>query len=277
MHLAIGLMKEGRRVACLDLDFQQRTLSTYIENRGAWAKEKNMKLDVPTNLCIDGFKSDKSFLSDSARISLLSSALSAYEADHDSIIIDTPGGANAVTIFAHGLADTLITPVNDSFLDLDVIFRPKTASGQVLMAPQYTETVRRALEARRTVTRKKMDWLVVRNRMLSLGSRNAREVLSVLDAAAKASGFRVANGLSERVIFREFFSSGLTAFDSLETSLLGVKPATSHVLARLEVRHLLAAVQQPPTYEERVSWNASELTPRANGRHSDKVNLDKVS
>jgi chromosome partitioning protein len=271
MHVAMGLLAEGRRVACLDLDFQQRTLTTYIENRLSWARRRKISLDVPTYLCIDGFRSDRSYLADSARISLISSAVAAYEADHDFIVVDTPGGVNAATLFAHGLADTLITPVNDSFLDLDVIFSPRELQSEETNTPEYSETVRRALEAREVVTKKKTDWLVVRNRLLARSSRNAREVFSALHAAARTAGFRVVDGLSERVVFREFFSHGLTAFDFMETSLLGVKPTPSHVLARLEVRQLLTALQPPPSNGERPTSDLSAQGPHAGAQRFDKV------
>ena len=94
-----------------------------------------------------------------------------------------------------------------------------------------------------------MDWFVVRNRVLPLASRNARDVHKALETSARQAGFQTATGLSERVIYREFFPIGLTAFDSLETSLLGVKPTMSHVLARQEVRQLIASVHLLSAHE----------------------------
>jgi chromosome partitioning protein len=252
MHIATGLMKEGRRVASLDLDVQQRTFTHYVENRRAWSKEKGLTLSVPSHYCVDDLAADKSALTDQGRISLVAEAVAAFEPSYDFIVIDTPGGASPVSIFAHGLADTLITPVNDSFVDLDVILSLRSSQEQLPTTSRYTEAVRRALEARHAVTKRKMDWFVVRNRMLPLASRNARDVHKVLEASAQKSGFHTATGLSERVIYREFFPIGLTAFDSLETSLLGVKPTLSHVLARQEVRQLITSVHLlAPRAEER--------------------------
>lgn len=260
MHIAAGLMKEGRRVAALDLDFQQRTFTHYIENRRAWAKDNGITLNVPTHLCVDDLAADKSPVTDQARISLISDAIAALEPHHDFVVIDTPGGASLASVFAHGLADTLITPVNDSFVDLDAILSLKKAQDQLPTQSQYTEAVRRALDARRAVTKRKVDWFVVRNRMLSLSSRNARGVQKVIEAAAQKAGFHIATGLSERVIYREFFPIGLTAFDSMETSLLGVKPTTAHVLARQEVRRLIASVHLLSSHEEREPWNINRQT-----------------
>src|SRR2546423_1834374 len=103
MHIATGLMKEGRRVASLDLDVQQRTLTHYIENRRTWAKEKGLALNMPTHFCVDDLAVDKSPLADHARISLISEAVAAFEDDYEFVVIDTPGGTNLVTVFAHGL------------------------------------------------------------------------------------------------------------------------------------------------------------------------------
>jgi chromosome partitioning protein len=245
----------GSRRSTLDLDFGQRTLTHYVENRKAWAKETNLKLDIPNHRCFDAWNPDLAH-NDAAAIAWLSEALSEFEPYHDFIVIDTPGGGGHVNLFAHGLADTLITPVNDSFLDLDVIF--STGSAMSPDAPsRYGETVRRAVEARRAITRRKTDWLVVRNRLMPLPSRNEREVHEALQGMAKKAGFRTATGLLERVVYREFFPRGLTAFDSLEASLLGVKPSMSHLLARQEVRQLTAMVRLAPTPDEREPWNPS--------------------
>jgi chromosome partitioning protein len=69
----------------------------------------------------------------------------------------------------------------------------------------------------------------------------------VIEALAKRIGFRVAVGLSERVIYRELFLSGLTLLD-LKRGSGGVGPSLtmSHVAARQEVRDLVAALNLPP-------------------------------
>ena len=37
MHLAIALLNMGQRVATIDLDSRQKSLTHYVENRRAWA------------------------------------------------------------------------------------------------------------------------------------------------------------------------------------------------------------------------------------------------
>jgi chromosome partitioning protein len=244
IHLAIGLIKEGRRVASIDLDFHQKTLTHYFENRRAWARERKLPIDIPTHLCVDSLRTGRPVSTENARMSRLSSAIASLEDNHDFIIIDTPGGATSLGLFAHSLADTLVTPVNDSFLDVDVIIGSRQPAGGPMVAPEYPETVRYALDARARVTQKATNWLVVRNRVSPRSSKNASNVLAALKSAAVTAGFSVVEGLSERVIFREYFSAGLTAFDAAEISLLGGKANSSNVMARLEVRRVLQAVHQ---------------------------------
>src|SRR5215470_9955018 len=226
MHVAIALLKSGHQVTSIDLDYEQRTLTRYFENRRISAMTERHPLDLPDHHCVDDMRERGQRWSDSDRIDALSEVLRNVHQSCDFILIDTPGGGSALNLFAHGLADTLITPVNDSFLDLDVIFSMGPTPETMLKPSRYAETVTRAFEARRAINQQEPDWIVVRNRISPLASRNERSVV-------------------ERVVYREFFPLGLTTFDSFETSLLGVKPSMSHVLARLEVRQLITALGLP--------------------------------
>jgi chromosome partitioning protein len=89
-----------------------------------------------------------------------------------------------------------------------------------------------------------VDWLVVRNRLSSIAARNKRDMGSVIEALARRIGFRTAQGLSERVIYRELFLNGLTLLDLRHGS--GPSMTMSHVAARQEVRDLVAALNLPP-------------------------------
>src|SRR3954463_5775275 len=259
MHIAVGLMKAGRRVATLDLDFEQRTLTRYIENRQAFAQEKELILDIPTHRDFaEGASGPTEPVNDPARIHFVRTALAAAEPGHDFIVIDTPSGVSKTNLFAHALADTVITPINDSFVDLDVIATSKDSAAQPALSP-YTEAIRQAREARSLVTSEKLDWLVVRNRVSPLETRNERAIRDAIEEAGEQAGFRTARGLAERVIYREFFPKGLTAFDSLEASLLGVKPALSHVMARQEVRQVIALIDVKPSEVNNSFGNASQM------------------
>jgi chromosome partitioning protein len=163
------------------------------------------------------------------------------EHTHDFVVIDTPGGTQHLSLIANGLADTLITPINDSLIDLDVLVAIEPSHHE----PQpslYAKTVRRALEARRNVCGRATDWIVVRNRLELVRSRNQRQVTQVLEVIRETLGFRTARGLLERPVYREFFAAGLTAFDPVDGLKSGAKPSPSSLLARLEVQDLIREI-----------------------------------
>ncbi len=213
MHIITALLKARKRVASFDLDIDQQTLTRYIENRREWARQNKLELELPDLYPVTEERPTYSDWGNSVDLTRFMSQLKKIEDghEHDFIVIDTPGGAQHVSLVAHGMADTLITPINDSLLDLDVL----VAIGPKDLEPQpsaYAKTVSRALEARRAVCGRTTDWIVVRNRLELLPSRNQRQINQVLEAIRTRLGFRTARGLSERPVYREFFAAGLTAF-----------------------------------------------------------------
>jgi chromosome partitioning protein len=160
---------------------------------------------------------------------------------HDFIVIDTPAGVQHLSLVAHGMADTLITPINDSFLDLDVLVAIERSD----LEPQpsvYAKTVWRALEARRKVSGRATDWIVVRNRLESVESNNQRQITRVLDVIQRTLGFRIARGLLERPVYREFFAAGLTVFDPIEGFENAADSNPPNLLACLEVENLIREI-----------------------------------
>ena len=240
MHIIIALLKAGKRVASFDLDVGQQTLTRYIENRHEWANQNKLGLEMPDHYPVTEERLAADDWSDSVDLPRFISQLKNIEHrhEHEYIVIDTPGGAQHLSLVAHGMADTLITPINDSLIDLDVLVR----IGSKDLEPQpsrYAKTVARAVEARQTVCGRTTDWIIVRNRLELLPSRNQRQIEQVLEAIRKTLGFRTVRGLSERNVYREFFAAGLTAFDAIEGPVPGAKPNPSSLLARLEVRDLV--------------------------------------
>ncbi|MFZ0238219.1 MAG: division plane positioning ATPase MipZ, partial [Xanthobacteraceae bacterium] len=160
---------------------------------------------------------------------------------HDFIVIDTPGGVQHLNLIAHGMADTLITPINDSFFDLDVLVAIERSD----LEPQpsvYAKMVWRALEARRKVSGRATDWIVIRNRLEAVETNNQRQITRVLDVIQRTLGFRVARGLLERPVYREFFAAGLTVFDSVEGFKSAEESNQPDLLARLEVQNLMREI-----------------------------------
>ena len=245
MHVAVALLQAGQRVATIDLDSRQKSFTHYVENRRAWAARTGTKLQVPVHYCVArgfGLRLDEI---EAQEFSAFAEAVSAVEQNHDFVVIDTPGSDSYLMRLAHSMADTLITPLNDSFVDFDVLGVLDQNSFEVTGVSHYAEMVREARRQRRLVDGGLTDWVVVRNRLSTLGSRNRRLVGEGVQGLAKQLGFRPIDGFAERVVYREFFPRGLTALDDLNEDTLGLRPNNSHVTARDEVKALIDALRLP--------------------------------
>jgi chromosome partitioning protein len=245
MHIAVALMKAGQRVATIDLDSRQQSFTHYIENRRNWAARAKINLEIPTHFCVARGESLQITDNESAEFSGFAAAVDKVEHSHDFVVIDTPGHDSYLMRLAHSMADTLITPLNDSFVDFDVLGTVDPATFTVTGISHYAEMVREARRQRRVIDQATTDWVVVRNRLSMLGSRNKRMVGEGLQQLGLRMGFRAVDGFAERVIFREFYPRGLTALDDLDEATLGTRPSMSHVTARQEVETLLAALRLP--------------------------------
>ena len=167
------------------------------------------------------------------------------ERTHDFILIDTPGHDGYLMRLSHSMADTLVTPMNDSYVDFDVLGRVDPETGNVIEISHYARTVREARRQRRRADNGLLDWVVVRNRLTHIGSRNKENMLQSLKDISMRLGCRLAEGITERVIFRELFPIGMTALDELNQDTLGTGPTLSHLSARQEVRALLSTLKLP--------------------------------
>lgn len=230
MHVMVGLMRTGRRVAAMDLDVRQGTLSRYLENRRRYADEKGITMPHPTQI--------KPGDADRAR---MEDGIAALAEDHEVLLIDTPGSDTTLSRLGHSFADTLITPMNDSFIDLDVLARVDPEKVAVERPSQYAEMVWQTKMARAgRQGGKGIDWIVMRNRLAHVDAHNKRLVGKLLDELAKRIGFRMVPGFGERVIYRELFHAGLTLMDLKEAA--AEQLSLSNVAARQEVRALIEAL-----------------------------------
>src|SRR6185436_10411317 len=239
MHIAVALLKAGQRVATIDLDSRQQTFSRYVQNRRDCARRTGMALEVPEHYAIaraEGIRVDEN---EAAEFGAFAGAINTVEHTHDFVVVDTPGNDTYLMRLAHSMADTLVTPLNDSFLDFDVLGNVDPATFEVTGVSHYAKMVRHARRQRRIVDGGLTDWIVVRNRLALLGSRNKKMVGESLDRLGLRLGFRPTEGFAERVVFREFFPVGLTGLDTLDEAVLGTRPNLSHVTARQEVRKLI--------------------------------------
>ncbi len=239
MHVTVALLKANRRVATIDLDPQQKSLTAYVENRRAWAARSGQTLPIPDHLCIDP---QNGLGNETAALQVLSEVVDRLDESHDCVVIDTPGHGSATTRQVYGLADTLVTPLNDSFVDFDVLGTVDPETFAVTGAGRYAQVVAEANRQRLLRGEAPTDWIVLRNRLSMLTTRNKRLVGDSLRELSQQLGFRLAEGLAERMIFRELFPRGLTACDDLDEATLGTRPTLSHMTARQEVEGLLTAM-----------------------------------
>jgi chromosome partitioning protein len=245
MHLVVALLKAGFRVASVDTDSRQRSLTRYIENRARWARRSGLDLEVPAHYVVKLGAGEVVREIEAQEFTAYVDIILRIEREFDFVVVDTPASDTYLMRLSHSMADTLITPINDSFVDLDVLGRVDPESLAVVGASHYAELVRAAIAQRKRVDGKATDWVVVRNRIATLFSRNQRNVIKGLKELSAAIDFRVADGISERVIFREFFPVGLTAFDTFDKRTFGFEPTMSHLAARNEIRDLIGCLGLP--------------------------------
>jgi len=245
LHIAVALLKAGQRVATIDLDSRQQSFTHYIENRRAWAARARITLEQPSHYCVARAEGNSLEANEAQEFAKFSQAISAIEHTHDVVVIDTPGTDTYLMRLAHSMADTLVTPLNDSFVDFDVLATLDPTNFTVTGESHYAEMVREARRQRRLVDGRLTDWIVVRNRLATLGSRNKKLVGDGISELSKRMGFRSIEGFAERVVYREFFPRGLTALDDLDEETLGTRPNMSHVTAREEVIALLNSLRLP--------------------------------
>jgi chromosome partitioning protein len=245
LHIAVALLKAGQRVATIDLDSRQKSFTHYIENRRAWAERARIKLELPTHYCVPRADGNSVEANEAHEFASFSRAIAQIEQSHDVVVVDTPGNDTYLMRLAHSMADTLVTPLNDSFVDFDVLATLDPTNFTVTGESHYANMVREARRQRRLVDGKLTDWIVVRNRLSTLGSRNKKLVGEGIVELSKRMGFRCVDGFAERVVYREFFPRGLTAFDNLDEQTLGIRPNMSHLTAREEVIALLNALHLP--------------------------------
>ncbi len=245
LHIAVALMKAGQRVATIDLDCRQQSFTRYINNRRAWASRTGLDLEIPVHYCVRLGQTMQIADNESAEFQQFEAAVRAVELAFDFIVIDTPGTDSYLMRLAHSMADTLVTPINDSFLDFDVLGTVDPETYSVTGESHYAEMVRDTRRKRRQVDGATTDWIVVRNRLSMLGSRNKQLVADGLKELSLRLGFRSIDGFAERVVYREFFPRGLTALDNLNEATLGTRPNMGHVTAREEVTSLLRQLKLP--------------------------------
>jgi chromosome partitioning protein len=245
MHVVTALLKAGQRVASIDADSRQKSLTHYVANRRRWAKKCGVALELPNHHAIERASGPSVDENEAAEFAAFAAAVNGVETTHDFVVVDTPATDSYLMRLAHAMADTLITPLNDSFVDFDVLASIDPESYEVTGTSHYAEVVREARRQRRIVEQGETDWIVMRNRVGQFETRSGRQIADGLADLSRRLNFRVAEGFSERVIYRELFPRGLTVLDTLDESTLGSRASLSHFAARQEVRTLIDTLKLP--------------------------------
>jgi len=243
MHLMTAISRSGHQVGAIDLDLRQQSLFRYIDNREAFCANNDVELPMPKRMNLRLSNEDSQQAAQAEEEQRFAKALETLEAECSFILIDCPGAHTRYAQMAHAVADTLITPMNDSLVDFDLLARLDPASGKVLGPSIYSEMVWSARQLRSQAGLEPVDWVVLRNRMATLNARNKRKVGTALQELSERIGFRLIPGFSERVVFRELFLNGLTLLDLKDTG--EHKMTLSNIAARQEVRDLIRALKLP--------------------------------
>jgi len=244
MHVAVALARMGKSVAAIDLDVRQRSFSRHHENRAEWRAKAGAEIAMPENFALARSAAKSLDIAADEELKQLADILADVESRFDFVVIDTPGADTPLSRAGHAAANTLVTPMNDSFVDFDLLARIDPANFEIKGPSLYSDFVWDCRKKRLMARKPALDWVVMRNRIPSTEARNRRRVVQALDTLAERIGFRIAPGFGERVIFRELFPMGLTMLD-LPQPALGIALSMSHVAARQEVRELLLTLKLP--------------------------------
>lgn len=229
-HAAIALCDVGKKVAVIDLDHGQATLSGALINREATCRL--LKIGLPTPRFATVSHSSGAYLAQEiARIG----------SDCNYVVIDLAGGDSPITRRAVAMADTLVTPVNSSFADIDLLGQFDATTMRLKRLGRFARLVNGIGQAREDRSMAVADWIVMPNRIRRSGSNNEISIGDSLAHLAEIAGYRIGKGMCERVAYRELFLFGLTHLDLKRIPHL----ARAKLAAKHEIEQLLADLRLP--------------------------------
>ncbi|MDP3747893.1 MAG: division plane positioning ATPase MipZ [Phenylobacterium sp.] len=238
IHLATGLLHGGGRVAILDLDLRQQSMGHFFAHRAAWLAANGVSAPMPVE---HHLAAELARVPDAEAMAHFEDAFEKVSNQADYVLIDTPGGDTAISRAAHGLADLIVTPMNDSFVDFDMLGIVDPVTLDLKRPSLYSETVWNSRKVKAAASGKSIDWVVLRNRLAPTEARNRKRLDERVQALSRRVGFRVGPGLRDRVIYRELFPFGLTIAD-LSPTIRPVAMSLQHVAARQELRALMGSL-----------------------------------
>ncbi|HEX4197141.1 MAG TPA: division plane positioning ATPase MipZ [Caulobacteraceae bacterium] len=237
IHLMSALLHEQAPVAAIDLDLRQQSMSRFLASRRTWCEANGATLPMPLELGL-GEAGAPANVDEKAAVAAFERVVGEARTAGGFVIIDTPGGDNALSRAAHGQADVIVTPMNDSFVDFDLLGQVDPLTLNVTRPSLYAETVWNSRKAKAVASGGSIDWIVMPNRLAPVRARNRQRLEERVNVLAKRVGFRIGAGLRERVIYRELHPFGLTAAD-LSPAVRPVPISLSHIAARQELRMLV--------------------------------------
>ncbi|NDB84399.1 MAG: ATPase [Alphaproteobacteria bacterium] len=242
MHLIAGLLDKGYKVSSIDVDCRQGSLSRYIENRRRYNEQNpDHNVPMPTHYLLSESKLDSVKQRQEEELMTFESIINRAKEESDFVVVDTPGTYSFLSSIAHSNADTVITPINDSFVDIDVMAKIDPHTMKVIGPSIYSQMIWEQKMAKAQKGGGSIDWVVMRNRLGSVDAKNRHNVAKVLDELAQRIAFRQAPGFGERVIFRELFLMGLTLLD-LKKSSYSKSFNLSHIAAKQELQNLFGVL-----------------------------------
>jgi chromosome partitioning protein len=241
IHTATALLHAGASVAVLDLDLRQQSMGHFFANRRAWLAANDAVAPMPIEHALSADGPALSKAPDAEALERFEAAFAEVAEQADFVLIDTPGSDTAISRAAHAHADLIVTPMNDSFVDFDMLGVVDPVTLELKRHSLYSETVWESRKLRATKERKQIDWVVLRNRLAPTEARNRRRLEERIETLSRKVGFRIGPGLRDRVIYRELFPFGLTVAD-LSPTIRPVAMSLQHVAARQELRALMSAL-----------------------------------
>ena len=241
MHLICGFLDRGLIVSSIDVDCRQHSLTRYLQNRQAYKDSHNEGgILMPKHFLLKNSEEGAIESRESFEKTSFEAILDNAKQNADIVVIDTPGSHTFLSSLAHSYADTIITPINDSFVDLDVMAKVDE-HGKVISPSIYSQSIWEQKMSRAKRDQGEINWIIIRNRLSHIDARNKLRMKDVLDRLSNRLGFRVASGFNERVIYRELFLHGLTLLD-IKPGIANITISLSHIAAKQELNNLLRSI-----------------------------------
>lgn len=260
IHLVTTLLHAGAKVSVIDLDLRQQSMNRFFANRRTWLEASNATAPMPQ--FPSGMAAETLLeAADDLQTERLESLIAEAAQSTDFVVIDTPGANTRLARKAHQHADVIVTPMNDSFVDFDMLGQIDPVTLDLKKPSLYSEAVWEARKNRAATSRQSIDWIVLRNRLAPTEARNRRRLDERVEALSRRVGFRIGPGLRDRVIYRELFPFGLTVCD-LSAQLRPVPVSLTHLAARQELRALMQCLGLEEAEPDVVSAVADEAEDR---------------